>query len=462
MQNTLEPDAHRNLDDLRAAAESVRKCSDIATPPAPFTDDEIATFGLADARLGGIVVDQNGLSQAFRSELFTRTRSYLEPLFQAKLDFVDRFQPYQTTLDTYQSIPATIAKIERERDEKIAEERVRLENDRIWEEYFRTKSKYDDQVERHSSLPKLQTKSTWFPLGVNPWYAMALTLIGMAEWFINYDTLFLFFGVPIISIGSTFVLAAALAFIAHQHGEDLKQWKRKFGPGVERKNRPYGVLILATVGLIGLLIVVGWMRYQSLYSVMQVQPKANILGTDLSIRIDPVREVVISLGANLIAWLVGVFISYFAHDPDPVYVANAMDFKRAEIRYVRRKARFDRAADQLKHRYAELVDEERNRSRKFESDLVLSEARSLREQVSQHEQSFAERARAFLITQASRYRIKIGEILLNTPQIKLFLNDGNRAEELSSADYQGLPNNFMDDLSVLNPANSFRGAGTPA
>jgi hypothetical protein len=268
--------------------------------------------------------------------------------------------------------------------------------------------------------------------------------------------LFLFFGVPIISIGSTFVLAVALAFIAHQHGEDLKQWKRKFGPGTESKNRPYGVLILANIGLIGLLIVVGWMRYQSLHSVILEQPRANILGTNLSAQIDPVREVIISLGANLIAWLVGVFISYFAHDPDPVYVANAMDFRRAEKRYLRRKGKFDAVAAQLKHRYAERVEEEQNRARKFESDLLLTEARSIKEQVMQHELSFAERARAFLITQASRYRSKIGELIQSNSHIKLFLNTGSHAEELSSSDFQRLPNNIVDELALLISSSGTR------
>jgi hypothetical protein len=456
MPTTLETDSKRNIDDLRAAAASVRKCSDVAAPPIAFTEDEISGFVGAEGGLGGLVVDQNGLAQGFRSALFMRTRSYLEPFLQAKLEFLDRFQPYQSSLDTYAAIPTTIAKLEHERDEKIVEERARLESERIWEDYFKTKSKYDDQVERHTSLPNLYTRSLWFPLGINPWYALALAFVGMAEWFINYDTLFLFFGVPIISIGSTFVLAVALAFIAHQHGEDLKQWKRKFGPGTEPKNRPYGVLILANIGLIGLLIVVGWMRYQSLHSVIQEQPRANILGTNLSAQIDPVREVVISLGANLIAWLVGVFISYFAHDPDPVYVANAMDFRRAEKRYLKRKAKFDAAAEQLKHRYAERVEEEQNRARKFESDLVLTEARSIKEQVMQHELSFAERARAFLITQASRYRSKIGEMIQNNSHIKLFLNTGSHAEELSSSDFQRLPNNIVDELAVLISSSGSR------
>ena len=43
MQTGLETDARRNIDDLRAAAESVRKASETAAPPVPFSDDEIMT-----------------------------------------------------------------------------------------------------------------------------------------------------------------------------------------------------------------------------------------------------------------------------------------------------------------------------------------------------------------------------------------------------------------------------------
>ena len=182
-------------------------------------------------------------------------------------------------------------------------------------------------------------------MDVSPIYLAAMTLIGVAEWFINYDTIFLFFGVPIIAVGATVILAVCLSIIAHQHGVDLKQWKRKFGRSIERVNRPYGPLILATAGLVGLLSVVGWMRYEAVMSAIQVQPTANLLGTQISIAIDPEREIIISLGANVLAWLVGVFVSFFCHDPDPIYVGTAIDFRKAERQFLRRKHQFDRVAD---------------------------------------------------------------------------------------------------------------------
>ena len=288
-------------------------------------------------------------------------------------------------------------------------------------------------------------------MDVSPIYLAAMTLIGVAEWFINYDTIFLFFGVPIIAVGATVILAVCLSIIAHQHGVDLKQWKRKFGRSIERVNRPYGPLILATAGLVGLLSVVGWMRYEAVMSAIQVQPTANLLGTQISIAIDPEREIIISLGANVLAWLVGVFVSFFCHDPDPIYVGTAIDFRKAERQFLRRKHQFDRVADALTRQCAERQEEEQVRRQKLKDNPALREAMDARQQVAQHEAEFKERARAFLLSQGSRYKSELLRALHTKPDTQLLRIAGASAIPMTAAELQGmqlgLDDDFLDRIS---------------
>ena len=308
------------------------------------------------------------------------------------------------------------------------------------------KEKYDHQISIHHTLPNLKAVSSRFPMDVNPLYLVVMLMIGVAEWFINYDTIFLFFGVPVIAIGATVVLAVCLSIISHQHGIDLKQWKKKFGPSVEQKDRPYGALLLASLGLVGLLVVVGWMRYEAVMSAMAVQPTANLLGSQISVTIDPEREVIISLGANVLAWLVGVFISFFVHDPDPIYAATAIDFHKSERKYERRKRQFDTVSDRLTHQCRERVEEERLRMQKLKDDLILQEAVNARRQVAQQAQGFRERAKTFLVTQGTRYKIALLEALKASPATQLLKSDAQGATSMSLTDLQGLPVGLSDDL----------------
>ncbi|MDD2861070.1 MAG: hypothetical protein PHI71_08400 [Acidiphilium sp.] len=384
-------------------------------------------------------MDQDGLITTARDVLFARMREYIQQFYDVRNAFNDRFQPFQAELSEYEEIGPNIRSLELIRDQEIAKEKSTLDKDPIVEEYSRTKSKYDDQVKIHAHKPNMKAVSSRAPFDVNPVYLAMMLILGTAEWFINYDTLFTFFNVPIIAIGATFVLALCLAVIAHQHGLDLKQWKKKFGPAVEPRDRPYGILILASVGLVALITVTGWMRFQSLMSVMQSQNTANIIGTKFSVQIDPEREVIVSLGANFLAWLVGVFVSYFAHDPDPVYVETALDFQKSQKGYARKKAVFDKVKDRIERQCKEKIEEQQHRASKFSSSLSLKEAKILRDQAMKYEDSFRERAMTYFIVQYSRIKQEIVAAISSTDgQISMFKRDKNTVVPISLNDYQAL------------------------
>lgn len=434
------------LAELKKAAEAVRRVSEDTPPPVPPTDAELQKAIESDTGQGAILFDRDGYSAGSRDLLLGRAREYLMQLSDVMRGFNDAFQPFQSVIDDFEGIPAKVADLRAQCEDQVTREREKLDNDRIGEDYRSAKAKYDRQVSIHPTLPNLKAASSSFLMDVSPVYLSAMTLIGIAEWFINYDTIFLFFGIPVIAIGATVVLAVCLSIIAHQHGLDLKQWKRKFGPSIERVNRPYGPLLLATVGLLGLLTVVGWMRFEAVMSAIQVQPTANLLGTQISITIDPEREVIISLGANVLAWLVGVFVSFFCHDPDPVYVATAIDFRKAERRYLKRKRQFDAIEDRLRRQCADRVEEEQVRRQKLQDNPALREAIDARRQAIQHENGFKTRAAAFLLTQGSRYKAALLRVLQANSSVQLLRVAGQSAVAMSPAEFQGMQVGLGDDL----------------
>jgi hypothetical protein len=435
----INDDTGHKLSDLRNAMEKIRHYSDGVSEIPDLSEQEIQAAIGGELARRTIIVDKDGLITSARDILFANMQGYIQKFYNVRNEFNEKFQPFHNEIRECDSIPPKILEIKNEFDTEVTKEKAKLHNDPIVEDYINTKSRYTRQVEIHAHKPNLKAVSSRFPFDVNPAYLFIMIILGTAEWFINYDTLFLFFNVPIIAVGSTFVLAVCLAVIAHQHGVDLKQWKKKFGPAIEQRGRPYGILILATIGLVALITITGWMRYQSLMSVIQSQSSANIIGTHYSMQIDPEREVIVSLGANFLAWLVGVFISYFAHDPDPIYVQTAVDFQKLQRQYAKKKAAFDRVEVRLGHQCKEKVEEQENRLNKFKSSSTLKEARDLRDQVARCEDGFRERAMTYFITQHSRVKQDmLAAITTMGGQITMFKRDNNSVIPISLNDYQSL------------------------
>ena len=146
--------------------------------------------------------------------------------------------------------------------------------------------------------------------------------IGIAEWLINYDTFFLFFQVPAIAAGTTIMLGVLLAFAAHGHGTLLRQWSHRFGRIGRRRSGAAtgGCWRWRACRSLIVLGAAGASRYAAAMRALTSQPQFNILGAEAAVVVDPLRDVLLSLLANIAAWLVGVFIAYVAHDADPEYM----------------------------------------------------------------------------------------------------------------------------------------------
>ena len=405
MSDLLKNDSQGEIDELKSAYEAVRRYAENVAPIEPFSDEQIREFASHEMSQGAILLDAEGLSTGMKEQIFPRVREYLQRFADARRIFGDKFQPFLTEIERGAAIPATIMALEVDRDKEIAETLKELQNTTVYQNYLGVKARFDQQVKIHPTQPNLKAVTPKV-LGV-PLYVFAMMFVGVAEYFINYDTVYIFFGVPIIALGVTFIFGIFLALISHVHGTDIKQWKRKFGRAVERQNRSYALFIIVTLGLIGLVAVVGWMRYVSVMSAMEAQPTANLLGTTIAVAVSPVREVIISLGGNLAAWMVGLLIAYFCHDADPIYMQTAIDFKKQEKLFRREELTFRNRIDHLRAKCDLEISEQKNMAAKFDQDQTLATAHTLREQVAQYDEGIYQRIKTFIMVQVTRYKSQL-------------------------------------------------------
>lgn len=127
-------------------------------------------------------------------------------------------------------------------------------------------------------------------------------------------------------------------------------------------------------------------------------------------------------------------------------MATAMDFHKSERAYLRRKGQIDAVAHRLTHQCSEQVEEEEVRRQKLQDNPALREAINARQQVVQHETGFKERARAFLLTQGSRYKAQLVRAIQSDSRIALVRADGSSAVPISLAELQGMAIGLGDDL----------------
>ena len=442
MSDLLKNESQGELSELKSAYEAVRRYAENVAPIEPFSDEQIRLFAANEVGQGAILLDAEGLSTGMKEQIFPRVREYLQNFADARRIFGDKFQPFLAEIERGAAIPSTIASIEESRDKEVSETLRELQNTTTYQNYLGIKARFDQQVKIHPTQPNLKAIVPKV-LGI-PLYVVAMMFVGVAEYFINYDTVYIFFGIPIIALGVTFIFGIFLALISHVHGTDIKQWKRKFGRAVERQNRSYALFTIVTFGLIGLVAVVGWMRYVSVMSAMEAQPTANLLGTTISVAVNPVREVIISLGGNLAAWMVGLLIAYFCHDADPIYMQTAIDFRKQEKLFRKEEQTYRERIGYLKARCELDVSEQKNMAAKFEQDQTLATAQTLREQVAQYDEGIYQRIKTFVMVQVTRYKSQLYKALNERPNLLLYRTDGGQSLPVPATDYQNVLMNFSE------------------
>lgn len=369
---------------------------------------QLQGYAQEEASFGRITVDERGLTAGTKLHILQPARALLAAWREARSAFNTTIAPKLADIQALGRLQSEIETLKERRAADIAQ------IEQTWEanQEHRSIRRRWEEAEAVFNQARLNNGMRDARMTANqPIYWVAMFCIGIAEWLINYDTFFLFVGVPAIAAGATLILGVLLAFSAHGHGELFKQWSHRFGQHQTRMNRVggYRLLALSTLGLLIVLTSAGGSRYAAVLHVMATQPVDNIL-PNATVEVHPLRDVLISLLANLGAWAVGVFIAYFCHDPDPDFMDATRQHRRASRAYYRTRREVD---DQIKTVEAKFGKEmeQMERSANARATGVATE-RGLLEQIVNQENGVVEAVTSALHTNAEQYRDALAQVVL--------------------------------------------------
>ncbi len=410
---------------------------DAVLPPAVVSER-----AAEEAAFGRVAVDERGLTAGMRLHAFQPVRSVLSAWREARAPFERLMVPHMKDIDAIDRLDAEVAALQAKADEDAERREAALTGDSRYaqaeQRFQRAEARYEEKFAENNQ----RLATTW---GNHPIYVIAMLCIGATEWLINYDTFFGFFRVPAIAAGTTIVLAILLAFAAHGHGTLLRQWSHRFGrhrTPIERRG-DWRLLGLASVSLVIVLAAAGGSRYSAAMRALTSQPQFNILGAEAAVVVDPLRDVLLSLLANIAAWLVGVFIAYVAHDADPEYMEATHERMRARRLFNRRRVRVVREIEGIRARFGKQITEKSNAARS--RSRGVEEQRNLLLQVREHERAIVAGLQSALHATVEQYRDVLVRIGAQQKGALMFVRTGDGAI-LSPHDYKDMPIQIDPDL----------------
>jgi hypothetical protein len=402
----------------------------LAFPPSranslAITPTQAGNYAEQEAAFQTITVDENGMSSGMRLNLLRPLHDLASEWRGLWNSFEVAIQPKMADINAVQKLHAEAAEEIRKRDEAL--EAVERE--------LRQSSKYEQIDYRHTysrdrikSFRDKHGNREAVMFARTPYYGFLLFLVLLTECFINYNAFNTFWGVPAVAFGSTVILGVLLALASHGYGEILKQWSFRFGRGRDPGERwtDWRMFGMSTAGLVIVLAFTGWARWAAAIDMMVDQSQASALGSIGIVQVDPLRDVLVSLIANIGAWLVGVIISYLAHDPDPEYMAATRQFRAARKAYDRARDAQQVRREHIEARAAKTIEEKtraaetRQRAVTHEMDMlkqVMSRGEAVQRELEQVTGRNVETYRDALVrvTLARQGQVQIVRAGTNTP-----------------------------------------------
>ena len=420
-------------DALRLAFDAAMAFSVDQVSALRATPERLLEQAGEEASFGRISINDDGLTAGTRLHVIEPARAMLAQWRQARRRFDVAIEPRMRAIRALQDVEREITEVREraERDERDAE--GALEAD---ERYRRLRDDFHIAETRYQRMKLDHENRDANMMAYHPAYWVALLCIGVAEWLINYDVFFLFAGVVAIAAGATVVMGVLLAFAAHGFGSLLKQWSYRFGDHRDSIDRRGDGRLLA-LSTFSLLIVLGaatGSRYAAVMHQLAGQPAINLLGSDAQISVDPMRDVLLSLLWNLMAWAVGVFIAYMAHDKDPDFMDATRQFSRSHRRYMRlRKPVADRVR-QIKARLTKDIERSESAARTKSADVAAE--RALLEQVDKHEAAILAALTAIVRGNAQLYHASLAQLAASQRGALTIERVGPRAGPISLGDFR--------------------------
>jgi hypothetical protein len=335
----------------KALAFRLNKASNLA-----ITQVQANEFAEQEAAFHTISIDEHGMSAGMRLNLLPPVHALAAEWRDLWDNFAVAMQPKMADISEVGRLQAYAeAKLKQKDDELEAVERELRQDpkyDQIDDHHSRSKDLFNTFRDKHGNRNAVM-------FAKNPVYWGLLFLVLLTECFINYHAFNAFWGVPAVAFGTTVILGVLLALAAHGHGEILKQWSFRFGPERDPAMRwtDWRMFGMSTGALIIVLGFTGWARWAAAMDTLGSQGQASALGNIGIVQVDPLRDVMISLIANLGAWMVGVIISYLAHDPDPDYMAATKQFRVARRAWNRARAAHSVRLKHIEAKHAKIIQE---------------------------------------------------------------------------------------------------------
>jgi hypothetical protein len=436
-------DTHLPPEDLKAAfdvamAFPVEEAETLRLPP-----DALIEKANEEAAFGRITVDPEGLTTGTRLHIIEPARLLLARWRHVRRQFDVAIEPNLHDIRAAERVEQEIADARERaaRDERDAEEKLEAS-----QRYVRARNDFRVAEARHQRL-KADHENRNANLGAfNPLYWVALLCIGLAEWLINYDVFLLFAGVVAVAAGATIVMGVLLAFAAHGHGLLFKQWSYRFGEHREALDR-HGDWRLLSLASFSLLIVLGaaaGSRYAAVMHQLAGQPAVNILGSDAQVAVDPLRDVLLSLLWNVMAWAVGVFIAYMAHDKDPDFMDAARQYDRSHRLYEQLRRPFVRRSHQISARLTREIERLETAARTRAAHVAAE--RALLQQVEAHESALVNALTAVVRGNVQTYRANLAQLAASQRGAVTIERTGLGAQPLSISEFRDAPASVTPEM----------------
>ena len=394
------------------------------------TPEALAEKAGQEARSGRISVGEDGLTPDMRLHVLEPARAMFSQWRQTRRRFDVAIEPKMRSIKAVQEDIAA-ARDRATQDERGAEDRLEAD-----QKYIRTRNNFRIAETRCHEMRTSHENRDANMMAFNPVYWLALLCIGVAEWLINYDVFFLFAGVMAIAVGATVVMGVLLAFAAHGHGMLFKQWSYRFGDhrdSIDRRG-DWRMLGLSTFSLLIVLGAAAGSRYAAVMHQLAGQPDINLLGADANVAVDPMRDVLLSLLWNVMAWAVGVYIAYMAHDKDPDFMDATRQYRAAQRAYDRKREPLSRKVNQIHARLAKEVERLQSVARTKAADV--GSERALLEQVDVHEAALVNALTAVAQGNAQTYHASLAQLAASQCGSVTIERMGPNAAQLSVADFR--------------------------
>ncbi len=405
-----QPTREQRLEQIKTALDAAlrfppSRASDLTLGPAQL-QEAVAT----EVAFGKVVIEETGLTAGMQIHLLQPANAFLRQWLQVRNSFDLAIEPVMKNIDADTHVQVEVANLKQKRDDEIEQaERQFLANQKNVD----IKQEYDDAKQLSDKMKNQHENREPNMFGLSKLYYFLIVLIGAAEWLINYDTFFLFTGIPAIAAGATLILGFLLAFAAHSFGLIIEQWAFRFGRhqfDIDQYStwRLFG---LSLVGLAVVLIAAGGSRYSAALHALSSETQPNILGADVAVVVNPTRDVLISLLANLGAWLLGVFISYVSHDVDPAYMASEKQWRKAKGKFNKAHRPTGKRKETIEAQFKKAKDDAETSARTRGQDVEAE--RAMLAQVRTHDNAVRAGVRNVLAANIETYKDLLAKAILS-------------------------------------------------